>query len=1444
MTKLMRDGQEISTGNGAPQPLLQKLTFQIKLLLWKRYLESTKNKFDLLKVTLPAVLFFVLMILCYSVFNFFADDGIEPFLVPLAFWIYIQRIVVQIMFEKSSRLQESMRMMGLSDFAYWTSYFIADGVILGFGLSFLCTIFTVGGLFNGANFGVILGLLFSFCLSAIPFAFFLCSFFDTPQTSGQATLGVLFGLYVVYVVVFLVDTTTISYKSAQIICCFVPPIALQIGSGAFLKSYDGISVSTICGIMIADIFIYSLLAWYFSQVWPSKVGVAKPWYFVFQPSYWLPTAGTGSNSATAPPMGGDSQSPTADVESAEEESIPIEDANESLLGPPTVAVNKLRKTFGEQVSVNDLSFKMYENQIFALLGHNGAGKTTTISMLTGLIPPDTSLLTGAGDHGAAVYGHSILADMEQIRRSLGVCPQHDVLFENLSVREHILFFAQLKGASYEEANEESTALTSQFHLQERLDHLGHELSGGQRRKLSVAIAVCGGSKFVVLDEPTAGMDPLARRELWDLLASLRKGRTMLLTTHYMDEADVLGDRVGIMSLGKMQCIGSTQFLKSTYGAGYKLIFDKDESMGDNDVAALTQFVRQFIPEAKYVEEDGAEGQVLYSLPFQTVSKFGPFFTKLDSSLGSLKCTNYGVTITSLEDVFLKVGEDHTVTPNQEQANQYGIGKDRTYQSNITSQIIGICKRKLTYCINDFVTIPLMALPIAAGIAAAVLYNLDVISTMAETNDIVVSAMYVGAYLGAPGLIAEFIVKERNDKLRNVLTVMGCDFRAYWIGTLLADYIIMSVPMIVIWITWFSASMSDFYAGMGGLNFFIFLLFNLQMISFSYFFSFIFTSPKSCISLMPILIIMLIITPNIILLIMINIVNAAGGSIEQSVQGGILLWGIMMLSPHGALFSAFLNTTQNFSDFISSFPPVGAVIAFMLVESAAFLAYAYFTDAETVSILHPSIDAQFNPKVLEGLDDDVQEERNKVLEGGDAETSTGGPTNNNQPLRIERLRKVFPPKRVGGKSVIAAQDVAFAVESGEIFGLLGANGAGKTTTLSMLTRHLVPTSGDAFITKHSILSEFSKGATHLGVVTQNNSLWDRLSVEAHLQLFARLRGVPEDMVYQVVDGTIDQLELTPHRKKLSMRLSGGMKRKLCVAIALIGDPEVVLLDEPSAGLDPVSRRNLWSVILRTMSHRAVILTTHSMDEAEALCGRIGIMVKGQLRALGTKQHLKNKFGSGFELVVKLVVKDIAAQMQDMNEFVKSMFPSSFLISENGGLLTYQIPREEMKMGLAFTNLEKNKEALCIEDYSVAQPTLEQVFIRTVNKHTDDGEKSKAAGSATVIGGSARMSVEGTALIEADLPDEYSSTGPVEEIFGDVVEELNKCGCTNRVVCYAILGLLLGAVVLLGIAIALGVSGEQAAAGVLWIFALLTLIACVVACFVRYCPFCQYAKGVDE
>lgn len=359
------------------------------------------------------------------------------------------------------------------------------------------------------------------------------------------------------------------------------------------------------------------------------------------------------------------------------------------------------------------------------------------------------------------------------------------------------------------------------------------------------------------------MDPLARRELWDLLSSLRHGRTLMLITHYMDEADVLGDRIGIMALGNVQCVGSSQFLKTFYGAGYQLIFDKSPEMNVNHIESLSQFVTSHITGSKYSIEESTDVQLVFILPFDSVKQFGHFFSMLQNNLSTYRVLNFGVTITSLEDVFLKVGEDHSVTPTLH-GDGTGIGSKRVFNSTITSQIIGIMYRRLGYAINDFVTIPLVLLPIVVAVVGAVLYGQKTITKDDSINDIVVAAMYLGAYIGTPGLIAEFIVRERANRLRNVLTVMGCNFSAYWIGSFIADYILLTIPLFFIYLSWFAAGMSDFYTKEGAISFLIFPIFNFQLIGFSYICSYMFSSPKSCIAFMPLLIIFLLLCPNIII----------------------------------------------------------------------------------------------------------------------------------------------------------------------------------------------------------------------------------------------------------------------------------------------------------------------------------------------------------------------------------------------------------------------------------------------------------------------------------------------------------------------------------------------------------------------------------------------------
>lgn len=225
---------------------------QVKLLLWKRYRESTKSKLDIAKVAVPPILFFLLTLLFYRVLeNLFNPGGLEAYLLPPGFWIYLQRLVVQILYEKGSRLQESMKMMGLQESAYWLSYFISDGIILGFALSFLCTVISAGGMFNDGNFGEVLGLLFVFCLSMTSFGFFLSAFSDSAQFGTQITVVVLMVLYFMFAVVFIGGQNTISLRTIEVIFCLFPPTGFQVGCISFLKSYDGISRGTICGIMVS-----------------------------------------------------------------------------------------------------------------------------------------------------------------------------------------------------------------------------------------------------------------------------------------------------------------------------------------------------------------------------------------------------------------------------------------------------------------------------------------------------------------------------------------------------------------------------------------------------------------------------------------------------------------------------------------------------------------------------------------------------------------------------------------------------------------------------------------------------------------------------------------------------------------------------------------------------------------------------------------------------------------------------------------------------------------------------------------------------------------------------------------------------------------------------------------------------------------------------------------
>uniref|UniRef100_A0A8C9ZQ24 ATP binding cassette subfamily A member 3 n=1 Tax=Sander lucioperca TaxID=283035 RepID=A0A8C9ZQ24_SANLU len=576
-----------------------------------------------------------------------------PLLLVLSFTYTSLNIVRSVVQEKERKLKEYMRMMGLSNWLHWSAWFLMFFLFLSISIFFVTLLLCIQVSPNGAVLTysdptLVFVFLLAFTVATINFSFMISAFFSRANVAAAAGGFIYFLSYLPYL--FLWPRYDLLSHAQKVSACLISNVAMAMGAqliGMFEGKGTGIqwsnlfdsvtvdddfSLAQVLGLLLFDSVLYGLVAWYMEAVFPGEYGVPLPSYFFVLPSYWC----------SSPRM--------ALVNEKEEE----EDAEKALKGEfieeepaglvSGVKIKHLAKVSNKtRQAVRDLTMNMFEGQITVLLGHNGAGKTTTLSMLTGLFPPTSGR--------AYINGYDICQDMAMIRRSLGLCPQHDVLFDNLTVREHLLFYAQLKGFSKEKIPDEVDRTIRILNLEDKRQARSKTLSGGMKRKLSIGIALIGDSKVVMLDEPTSGMDPSARRATWDLLQGEKRGRTILLTTHFMDEADLLGDRIAIMAGGELQCIGSPLFLKSKYGAGYHMVIVKDALC---NVSEITRLVHMYVPNATLESSAGAE--LSYILPKESTSRFELLFAELEMNREELGIASYGASVTTMEEVFLRVGK--------------------------------------------------------------------------------------------------------------------------------------------------------------------------------------------------------------------------------------------------------------------------------------------------------------------------------------------------------------------------------------------------------------------------------------------------------------------------------------------------------------------------------------------------------------------------------------------------------------------------------------------------------------------------------------------------------------------------------------------------------------------------------------------------------------------
>ncbi len=225
---------------------------------------------------------------------------------------------------------------------------------------------------------------------------------------------------------------------------------------------------------------------------------------------------------------------------------------------PAIEILNLRKAYGRTVAVDGLNLTIEEGELFSLLGVNGAGKTTTLRMLSCVTLPDE------GD--AILLGDSIRTHVQRVKAKINVSPQETAVARNLNVRENLEMMARLYGASLVEAQKATEEMLVKSGLLDVAQNRAKTLSGGMQRRLSIAMALITKPQILFLDEPTLGLDVLARRELWSVIRKLKGRVTVILTTHYMEEAEALSDRIGIMAKGRLEALGTVEELLEKTGA--------------------------------------------------------------------------------------------------------------------------------------------------------------------------------------------------------------------------------------------------------------------------------------------------------------------------------------------------------------------------------------------------------------------------------------------------------------------------------------------------------------------------------------------------------------------------------------------------------------------------------------------------------------------------------------------------------------------------------------------------------------------------------------------------------------------------------------------------------------------------------------------------------------
>ncbi|GFY42017.1 ATP-binding cassette sub-family A member 5 [Trichonephila inaurata madagascariensis] len=974
--------------------------------------------------------------------------------------------------------------------------------------------------------------------------------------------------------------------------------------------------------------------------------------------------------------------------------------------------------------------------------------------------------------------------------------------------------------------EENTVehLLSCFDLTASQSTMSKVLSGGQKRKLCVAIAMIGDPEVLLLDEPSSGMSPHSRKQLWSMLQEYTKSeRSVLFTTHYMDEAELLSDRVALLFNGKLHCYGTVPSIKRHFGGGYVIKINLRSEASMYDKSEIVNILKKRL-ESKPKVICTSDGEIIVKLPSFDAEHCIEFFKEMRKYYEEMSPDCFTITVSALEEIFTQIVGNHEEEFSEAQKTEFSEknqDEDTEKKSDTPSLLNESESINHQYCyFRSFaillryrtillirsvysvfpLVIPILLLSMHSFFIAFIEQHITKISPTSYRHEVI----HVVNSSGQPLTLFEealsklnlnFVLKEPGDILHDEsyvkVDISGYDFvpgkfEVNWswdisLRRLYALPILQNLISNILWVTWSGNSNKELKIAIQpivkvDLNppFHLTKTFlTVSLISFCIIFVSVIIGMEVIKEKEKRIIWLVSKTKNncktywlstfighfILCTISFIIMKIVLKFYDMDSEIYTPVWNAYFLAFPSCLLSTYLLgfafKTYKSADIgmtvIILFVAIGLFVAFM-VGQLKRISYINILNAVTCFIFPiytPFGLAIFlcdptNPEIENGYEWNVfvfvllpvtcvlhmflitnlEKWKDRIrgikIEGVE-ESSWNEQYNPKSSVVLKSVKKVYgesrlPPclKRKANKEKTAIQNLDLDFNEGEIFAVMGSNGAGKSTLMKLLSENEALTSGEIIIRE--------KFRESISYCSEENIIWPDLSVKEHLQLFAVLNGIPIVTVNEVIDRIISDLDLTNHTRKKARHLSGGLKRRLCIALTLLGNSKLVLLDEPTTGMDPISKRNLWKRLhceFPPMIDRTLVLSTHSSNEAEVNCSRIGLFISGHLRCIGTSQELKKQFSKGFQLTMSLKMP-----RDDMfDRHITDEIPEVIEKCQRGNVLQYYIPIDAFDSYICLlTAVQRVQQIGGVENCFITECPLDQIILdlleESANTNTED------------------------------------------------------------------------------------------------------------------------------